>query len=378
MKTKIERAIILAESRGAKTSATTVRGILRAVRATPRPTRYLPPADPTVNTRLRSVGVRQFLAGVAARKLDSEAKRAAADPAFRSGYLRGLRRAEKRLIAPVPATPAAITAARSQRAALTGQLKNIARLRSIATRKTCAAAALPQNPEHHIVSVSVEAAKLTGAQIIMRGIDASLCECVLPSHGQHSEARTEWDQKGRPHHVRAVHDNFVRSLAVIASPRVLLYGLHESEYAIELPDGYHWAADSNGVKSVMTASTADDYHPDARDLISPEAAGKIVGILQKNRETRLAMAAKTASDLAEMEGTWVCLADSLRAGNCRAGSDSFAARHGIDPARHYHAPELLAMTVGDSGRVRLAITAARIRHRREMAAGLAVLAEHSA
>ena len=96
------------------------------------------------------------------------------------------------------------------------------------------------------------------------------------------------------------------------------------------------------------------------------------------RETRQRMAAERAVEAAAVAGVYVCLADSIRAGNCRQGTLNFGQRHGLDPARHYSAPDLLAMANGDASRVRVAVTAARLRHEREMTAGVCELADHRA
>jgi hypothetical protein len=70
------------------------------------------------------------------------------------------------------------------------------------------------------------------------------------------------------------------------------------------------------------------------------------------------------------------MADSLNAGNCAAGTRAFAVRHGLDVGRHHSAAEIAEIANGDWDRARLAIACATLRHRREMAAGACVLAEH--
>jgi hypothetical protein len=92
---------------------------------------------------------------------------------------------------------------------------------------------------------------------------------------------------------------------------------------------------------------------------------------------RLRWAAENAAEIAQNEGVFVCLADSIRAGNCKIGTLNFAERHRLDTSRHYTAIELLAQANGDAGRVRLAITAARFRHNQEMDRGYCDLSEHT-
>ena len=67
------------------------------------------------------------------------------------------------------------------------------------------------------------------------------------------------------------------------------------------------------------------------------------------------------------------LADSLAAGNCQAGSEQFARRHGLNPTRWYKPNELLAVANGDAQRVRLAVLAAVRRHDRLAEAGAQVI-----
>jgi hypothetical protein len=127
---------------------------------------------------------------------------------------------------------------------------------------------------------------------------------------------------------------------------------------------------------VVENSRQDDYHPSASDLIKENAGDKIAEKVWQNHKVRLETKAREAAALAGMEGVVVCVADSRRAGNCEAGTFSFATRHNLDPRQHYPAAELVQIANGDSSRVRLAITAAVLRHKREMERGYSELAEH--
>ena len=225
----------------------------------------------------------------------------------------------------------------------------------------------------------VKAAGVSG--VTMRGVDASIDSTFHVSYGIHEAAYTEWDKKGRPGGVRAVHDNFVRSFGVVVEGgRVLEFVVHRTIGRVELPEGYLWGCDANGLRAYRVASPADDYHPSASDLLGwgAGAGSAIVRRLVANREQRELMRAAEVVRAASDAGVFVCLADSLRAGNCRAGTLAFGARHNLDPARHYEAPELLTIANGEASRVRLAVTAARLRHVRELSAGVCVLAEHRA
>jgi hypothetical protein len=161
--------------------------------------------------------------------------------------------------------------------------------------------------------------------------------------------------------------------------RVLTYRLFTTDKTIKAPFGYRWGYDSNGIKLYAIARPADDFHPDTADL----AAGSkhCVEKLKRNAETRCKCVGETKHQIAlirkaEREGLSVCLADSLKAGNCRAGTIAWANRHGFSNGQHYKPSQLLADANGDTPRVALVVAVALRRHRREMEQGYAVLAEH--
>jgi hypothetical protein len=172
-------------------------------------------------------------------------------------------------------------------------------------------------------------------------------------------------------------------------------------HTIHAPRGYRWDADEDGL---CLRGVAGDYHPTASELI--EAAScrckNLIESLKRNAATRkrvkreLAAQAKAnkaaqkkkavdekrrarqeASLLkqAEREGCMVCLADSIRAGNCFVGSHSWATRFGLDPAQHYRPSEILAKADADR-RVMLVVAVAVKRHTEEMRRGYALLSEH--
>lgn len=65
---------------------------------------------------------------------------------------------------------------------------------------------------------------------------------------------------------------------------------------------------------------------------------------------------------ANRRGVRVGLADSLAAGNCRAGTEAFARRHNLNVHKWYSPGDLLSIANGDAQRVRLAVTVAVRRH----------------
>ena len=179
---------------------------------------------------------------------------------------------------------------------------------------------------------------------------------------------------------------FERHLIIESWARVqrdrIEYHLHGRVATIPAPRGYRWDSDANGL---MLVGRAGDYHPTADDL-QTAAADKcraIVASLKENAAVRKQEAKKAKQQLkmvkrAEREGAAVCLADSLRAGNCRAGSLNWAQRHDLDPSRHYRPTQVLALANGDAARVAIVAAAAIRRHQQEMARGFCELAEHQA
>lgn len=167
---------------------------------------------------------------------------------------------------------------------------------------------------------------------------------------------------------------------------------------LQAPHGYRWGKDQNGIRMVSMTNTEKDYHPNSDDLRNYSKRAmlqKIAELHAKRKEAakllRSQQRAKRLSEVerkrqeredlaatrrAEKEGAMICLRDSLAAGNCEAGTRSFAMRHNLDPARHYRPTDLLKIANGDAHRVRLAVAVGLRRHRREMSQGFALLADH--
>lgn len=150
-------------------------------------------------------------------------------------------------------------------------------------------------------------------------------------------------------------------------------------HTIRAPRGWRWDVDANGLRLRSCSDKRIDYHPTASDLLG--APQELARKARENWATRQAARRAAKADAAavkraEAVGVTVCLADSIRAGNCRAGSESWARNHGLDPARHYTPAELLALANGQTRQVALACTAALRRAIRELDTGVCVLAEH--
>lgn len=309
-----------------------------------------------------------------ARKSNPEAKRAAKDPKFRRNFLRRLATEQAKVMSPPVATIDQISAANKSKSARQTRLNEIFAQRNIALGKNQQPPQLPRINEGILIhSFSPDFARKFGASINMSGMDARLMASRL-TYGVHSDhipsrkSGSKWVG-----FKRARHDNYVRSFGLIRDPQTFDYIFHDTRATIVLPAGMGWDVDHNGLRAF---SGADDYHPTAADLLAKNAGENIASVLHKNAEIRRIHQAEKLAEAAEMMGVYVCVKDSLRAGNCLAGTQQFAARHGLNPDRHYHAPEILAQGNGDIHRVRLAIRAAMIRTKIENERGYALLEEH--
>lgn len=162
--------------------------------------------------------------------------------------------------------------------------------------------------------------------------------------------------------------------------KVATLRLAEKVIEIATPRGYQWRIDKNGLHLL---GKAGDYHPTASELLDAtgDKCRQIVASLKSMAQTRRQAKRKQQQEKrilrqAERDGATVCLADSLRSGNCYAGSASWSERHGFQLDRHYKPSEILAVANGDLSRVIIVIATALRRHRQEMDRGYALLSEH--
>lgn len=188
---------------------------------------------------------------------------------------------------------------------------------------------------------------------------------------------TEWKNGRAVGYTRTRDDSYVLSACRLNKNGVSLDYWYQSpestreHYQLVCPAGYRWDRDAMGLKLMHGP---DDYHPTCRELRG--SILRVISALGKNAEIRRKLAAERAMDRAEAEGVYVCLADSLAGGNCRAGSEAWAAKHKIDISSHMPAGLLFDRANGDWGRVRLAIRAALTRTHREKDLGYCELNQH--
>lgn len=202
-------------------------------------------------------------------------------------------------------------------------------------------------------------------------------EPAQPSaHGSFVSENDNGRYSSRCGYSRISYTPAIESYSLVFGKR-MIYTFDGQKHTIVAPRGYRWERDANGVALV---GAAGDYHPTSDDLLQPHAARHCVAQMKKLAAVRRAARDKLRQSLAmvrraESEGARVCLQDSRRAGNCMAGSLTWAANHGIAPHQHVR-PSALAEEAEKNTRVAIVVAAAVRRHRLEMERGYSVLAEH--
>ena len=174
---------------------------------------------------------------------------------------------------------------------------------------------------------------------------------------------------------RFTYTPFLKSFAILSrwGGGAILYRHHSYSKFIRAPKGWRWDVDANGLRLVSRINQMDDFHPASGDLIrgSKHLLNRAVILREKRRkEASLARKGK-ALLLRRARGVRVCLQDSIDAGNCNAGSLTFAARHGLDPKGYYSAAMLFRLEPGND-RLELAVAFAIRRHSALIAAGTKV------
>ena len=185
------------------------------------------------------------------------------------------------------------------------------------------------------------------------------------SHGRYSS---------RCKYTRWSYVPILKSLAIISRwGSTILYRHHSGSSFVPAPRGWYWDADANGLRLVSRSSPKDDFHPDSGDL--QKGTNHLLHRAVVLRAQRRVEAAKARREkqflLRHSKGVKVGLQDSVRAGNCQAGSLEFAKRHGLD-ANAYYAPAKLLQLEPTNERVKLAIAIAARRHALYVAAGAEV------
>jgi len=351
--------------RSAGSSATTFAGAFRFARMPGNMARVFPPG-------YRQLDAHGWKLQEEVRKKYPEAKRARDDTEYRRNFLSRLNREQKRLLYPSLDTVEAVVKARLSETAADLRLAEIGKYRFIATGRRRAAAKFKFAPPANAA--------------ILQCTDYKKAGFIPPTAGR------KWDvTDGYANICLADQDNesakgshgFYTVTSADHRAEFCCFGMQYHDYAkfcvgnktivLKIP-GVLWSNDANGIYAHIGP---DDYHPSALDVLRKDCAAFIVQRITTNAERRRQVAAEIAVEKADMEGVWVCARDSIEAGNCVPGTQSFVSRHALDIRRHYSAYELLLMGNGDTQRVRLAIRCAVNRHRSEMQRGYADLSRHT-
>lgn len=205
----------------------------------------------------------------------------------------------------------------------------------------------------------------------------------------------------------------IESWGYVPSPKAVYVYIHHAKGILKrliyAPKGYHWENNRYGIALVSNTRKGHDYHPSADDFIqhfvnpyqtlifdkpTPKSVARkidragiqyLVNKIKENARFRASLKRKDQEEkkqlaLAIREGCKVCILDSLKAGNCHAGTMRFAANHKIDSTKHYSpktlwelAPKLWSE---DKKRLKLVFMAAVRRHRAEMSRGFSYLSDH--
>jgi hypothetical protein len=165
---------------------------------------------------------------------------------------------------------------------------------------------------------------------------------------------------------------------------------------IKAPRGFHFAIDHLGFKIQSNSIKSMDYHFTALDLL-PYAINKndyksgqlMVSIAKDNYKARKQVDLK--SDLfspdpkkvnkvikeAERLQVQISIVDSIRAGNCLAGTQVWAMRNHLSTSSHYQIQSITdKLDDENANRVKLVILSAIERTKQEIARGYSLLQDH--
>jgi hypothetical protein len=311
------------------------------------------------------------------RTSNPELKRARRDAQFRAAYLKKLSAQVSALNKKPGSLDALIKTADSGRK---NKFSEINSKRKCITGKTPNSKLTPLDGFGNagIIQLDIKICRKLGINWPAAGKDFEIFPVFSGSEHIYSAPETEW-KNGKPvGYTRAVNIWRVRAIAFNNTPTTVDYVIHNTRGTVGLPSGYTWRTDQNGPCAVD--SRGNDYHPTASDFLARNPASLIVAAIAANAEIRAKNEATLAADLADAKGIFLCVADSLKSGNCLAGTENWAKNHGFKIDQHYTAKEILMEAVknGSLHRARLAVATASRRHRHEMTQGFCNLADHRA
>lgn len=176
---------------------------------------------------------------------------------------------------------------------------------------------------------------------------------VTHDHGQYS---------GRCRYTHYTYQPTTRSCAAVTRTRLVYWSRYRRAH-LRAPRGWRYGRDALGIYVVRLREQRREYryHVVGDDLtsVSRLRAAALAHEQRQRvaaRDRRAAAARQRLRPLAESLGVYVSVVDSIRAGNCGAGTRAWARQHGLDLSRRYPASVLLRHD--SSWQVARAVTAA--------------------
>ena len=213
----------------------------------------------------------------------------------------------------------------------------------------------------------------------------------------HIETKDEGRYSSSCPYTRYSYTRRVESWGHVISPRYLYVRIQHNDgfmkQIIKAPRGYYWSHDSNGIFLDKNNSKNHDYHPTADDFLCFQkgymaGAKHIINKLNKNYETRKEnlrkaevqkeinkiknLNIKDKIEYAKKIGCFLSIVDSIKSGNCLAGTINWIERHQLEKIKHYCPSDLPF----DNPRVNNVLDYAITRHMRENKQGVCNLADH--
>lgn len=219
--------------------------------------------------------------------------------------------------------------------------------------------------------VDGKTARAHGCTVVMRGEDWEVAADTREWQ-YHEDGSTKW-KGGRPtKYTRATNVSHVRAFGLVVAPSILLVDFHGQRrecHLIGLDQSYHWDVDALGIRLV---GPEGDFHPGMMDVWRDDAGAHCLAQLRANARIRAEEESAKRAELATYREVWVSRQDSLRAGNCQTGTDTFARQHKLTVRRYHRATGLLLIAPEDP-RVRRAIDQAVKRQAEAMERGYSEL-----
>jgi hypothetical protein len=164
----------------------------------------------------------------------------------------------------------------------------------------------------------------------------------------------------------------------------LIARIFTTVYRLRAPRGWEYGRDDLGVYVVRNSERREAfrYHLLSDDVrgglkvIRTAAIAHETGQREVVKDQRLARKATRAEEkILNRAGVWISERDSRGVGNCRAGTATFAKKHGLNIDRHYQVP-VLERLMKKHASVAAVIRHAEIRTLRELRVGVCDLGDH--